>query len=242
MYYEIIWDETKIKKFWNYEGSKPEASQVYFGAMFGDAVLKYATGRVPLNGVVLDCGCGPGYFSEKLLARHATVVAVEGSEESVNMVKQRLGGQRNLVDVRQGDVTRLPCEDQFADAVFLLEVLEHLDNSARMQALSEIFRVLKPCGKLLVSVPYDEDLVRGKVACPACGCVFHRVQHQASFNKESLEAQLSDSGFCVEEIRALNWSDLLGNPLIRGLRKMRRLLRRENRFPHLVAVARRPNN
>jgi SAM-dependent methyltransferase len=240
MYHDVIWDETKIKRFWNYEGSKPESSQVYFGAMFGEAVLKYALGRVPLDGIVLDCGCGPGYFSEKLLARGTAVLAVEGSEESVNVAKKRLGRQRNLVDIRQGDVTCLPCEDQSVDAVFLLEVLEHLDNSARNRALSELFRVLKPSGKILVSVPNDEDLVRDKVACPDCGCIFHRIQHQASFNGETMNALLSSSGFCVEEIRVLNWSDLLGNRLIRGLRKIRRFLQGQNRFPHLVAVARRP--
>jgi SAM-dependent methyltransferase len=241
MFAEVVWDQTKARRFWDYQGSKPEASQVYFGAMFGDAILKYAAGRIPLDGVVLDCGCGPGHFLERLLTKHVTAVAVDGSERSVNIVKERLGGRRNLIDVKQADVTRLPCEDQSIDAVFLLEVLEHLDDSSRVQALAEIFRVLKPCGKVLVSVPYDEDLVREKVACPECGCVFHRVQHQASFNENSLQAELVESGFCVEEIRALSWSDLKSNKLMCCLRRLWRLLRRHSRLPHLVGVARRPN-
>lgn len=239
MFHDVVWDQIKIRRFWDYQGSKPQESQLYFGAMFGDAVLNYAHGRVSLDGLVLDCGCGPGYFSEKLLARHATVLAIEGSEESINMAKKRLGGQRKLVDIRQGDVTQLPCEDQAVDTVFLLEVLEHLDSFTRAQAISELFRVLRPSGKVLVSVPYNEDLARQKVACPDCGCVFHVRQHQASFSEKSLEAYLRDSGFYVEEVCALNWSHLMGNGLTRSLRRALRLLRRDNRLPHLVALARR---
>lgn len=50
------------------------------------------------------------------------------------------------------DASRLPLPDASIDTVLLLEVLEHLHQPA--QALSEIARVLRPGGQLLLTVPF----------------------------------------------------------------------------------------
>lgn len=50
------------------------------------------------------------------------------------------------------DACRLPFADATVDTVLLLEVLEHLRHPA--QALSEISRVLRPGGKLLLTLPF----------------------------------------------------------------------------------------
>lgn len=50
------------------------------------------------------------------------------------------------------DASRLPLADASIDTVLLLEVLEHLRYPA--QALAEITRVLRPGGRLLLTVPF----------------------------------------------------------------------------------------
>lgn len=50
------------------------------------------------------------------------------------------------------DITQLPMEDNFADAVICKAVLEHV--SEPHQAVAEIYRVLKPGGKALIYVPF----------------------------------------------------------------------------------------
>lgn len=50
------------------------------------------------------------------------------------------------------DVCDMPFSDNSFDAVFLIEVLEHVHNPPK--ALSEIYRVLKPGGILIFSVPF----------------------------------------------------------------------------------------
>lgn len=50
------------------------------------------------------------------------------------------------------DVCDMPFPDNSFDAVFLIEVLEHVHNPPK--ALNEIYRVLKPGGKLIFSVPF----------------------------------------------------------------------------------------
>jgi len=49
------------------------------------------------------------------------------------------------------DATNLPFENEFFDFVAAMEVLEHIEN--HNQTLSEIFRVLKPLGFFMLSVP-----------------------------------------------------------------------------------------
>ncbi len=48
---------------------------------------------------------------------------------------------------------KLPFENGHFDIVFLLDVLEHVEDESR--TLTEIYRVLKPGGRLVVSVPHD---------------------------------------------------------------------------------------
>lgn len=50
------------------------------------------------------------------------------------------------------DASRLPLRDASIDTVLMLEVLEHLRHPA--QALSEITRVLRPGGQLLLTMPF----------------------------------------------------------------------------------------
>lgn len=55
----------------------------------------------------------------------------------------------------------LPFPDEMFDAVIVSEVLEHLADDVR--ALRDIRRVLKPSGKLLISIPYYNDWEHGHV-------------------------------------------------------------------------------
>jgi len=71
------------------------------------------------------------------------------------------------------------------------EVLEHLSVEELEATLAEVYRVLKPNGRFLGTVPAEEDLKLSEVVCPSCGEVFHRWGHLQSFTKERLKEQLS---------------------------------------------------
>jgi len=51
-----------------------------------------------------------------------------------------------------GDIKNIPLEDSSVDAVICRAVLEHIDDP--FKAVSEIYRILKPNGKCLVSLPF----------------------------------------------------------------------------------------
>jgi SAM-dependent methyltransferase len=69
------------------------------------------------------------------------------SEEAVKRIKNRPGVRIVVHDI----MDRFPIEDNWADRVFCLELLEHVRQP--IFALQEIARVIKPDGIAVISVP-----------------------------------------------------------------------------------------
>jgi SAM-dependent methyltransferase len=107
---------------------------------------------LPANALrVLDLGCAFGYGSAAIAARGPagrTVVGVERDPEHIAEGRRRFP----WVTIVDADACALPFPDDCADAVVLLDVLEHLAEPTR--ALAEAHRVLRPGGVVIVSVPH----------------------------------------------------------------------------------------
>jgi ubiquinone/menaquinone biosynthesis C-methylase UbiE len=99
------------------------------------------------KGHIVDIGCGGGHLLE-LLSQHttATLYGLDISEKLCELTKERVP----QVIVTKGDAENLPYESNSFDAVFMVASLEHTDY---VKVLSEVHRVLKPCGVYIVLVP-----------------------------------------------------------------------------------------
>ena len=80
------------------------------------------------------------------LARLGEVTGIELSPTSVAVARAR-----NVGEVVEGSVEELPFEDDSFDFAVCLDVIEHLDDD--LQTLRELRRVVRPGGRLLVTVP-----------------------------------------------------------------------------------------
>ena len=109
-------------------------------------------------------------------------------------------------------------EDAF-DAVFLLEVVEHLDDHWLGKTLDRAHRLLKPGGVLIVTTPNDERLSDGTVYCPVSNVVFHRWQHMRSWTSAGLESALRSHGFHDVTVRTCNFADV-SPPRVSRLRRL----------------------
>lgn len=101
-------------------------------------------------GIVADIGCGPGVFTRYLSARARQVLSADIDLESLKRVKARHQKLENTSFLTV-DADRLPFPDECLNTLLLLEVLEHLTDDAA--ALREMCRVLRPGGKIVLSVP-----------------------------------------------------------------------------------------
>jgi SAM-dependent methyltransferase len=112
---------------------------------------------------VLDAGCGRGLYTRVLINHAQEVAALDYSKDSIDSLKRRLGHLPHL-SLYVGSATDLPFSDKKFNLVLHCEVLEHIEDDRKV--LSELFRVLQPGGRLIISVPvppapiYDAEHVR----------------------------------------------------------------------------------
>jgi ubiquinone/menaquinone biosynthesis C-methylase UbiE len=105
---------------------------------------------------ILDVGCGAGPLLEALRDRGAIVTGMDKSSGMVEVARRRLGAGADLRVAELG--SPLPFPDDAFDDITASLVLHYLEDWG--PALAELRRVLKPGGRLIVSVnhPFAENL------------------------------------------------------------------------------------
>ena len=111
---------------------------------------------------LLDIGCGTGanlpMVTDVVAGSESTpggyVVALDYSPLALDFARQHLSDLP--VTLLRGDATRVPFEPNSFDVVTMFDVLEHVENDTA--AVEEIFRVLKPGGAFVLSVPAYQKL------------------------------------------------------------------------------------
>ncbi|WP_231472331.1 glycosyltransferase [Pseudoxanthomonas suwonensis] len=99
---------------------------------------------------VLDVASGEGYGSAAIAKLARSVVGVDVSHEAIEHARRQYAGIGNL-RFEQGSAAALPLPDASVDVVVSYETLEHLHEQQEM--ISEIRRVLRPDGCLILSSP-----------------------------------------------------------------------------------------
>ncbi|NLA36412.1 MAG: class I SAM-dependent methyltransferase [Actinobacteria bacterium] len=108
---------------------------------------------------VLDMGAGAGRHSFEAYRRGARVIALDYSFADLEGVRDLFWAMAEAGEVPKthqalavrGDAFNLPFADNTFDRIICSEVLEHLMDDST--AMAELFRVLKPGGRIAVSVP-----------------------------------------------------------------------------------------
>lgn len=142
---------------------------------------------LPKPARVLDAGCGSGRTMVDL-QRYGDVVGIELSEDAAEIARSRGCGE-----VVGGRVEELPWDADTFDLITCLDVIEHTPDDRL--ALSELRRVSKPGGWLLLTVPAYQALWSS-----------HDVanHHYRRYARRSLRLACVDAGWEVARITSFN--------------------------------------
>ena len=164
---------------------------------------------------VLDLGCGAGRFVAALRAAGADAVGVELAEAALERARRNVAGADLRLLEPDGS---LPLDHGDVDLVWCSEVLEHVPDTAAL--LTEVRRVLKRGGRLLVTVPDHGRLRRTLIALARHDAHYDPLgQHVRFYTRRSLARTLRASGFAGVAIKPLGGPPLLRQTLVaRALR------------------------
>jgi 2-polyprenyl-3-methyl-5-hydroxy-6-metoxy-1,4-benzoquinol methylase len=196
-YHESLWEGLP-------EGLEPTDAPLREAFLLAEvAALTERLGRAAR---VLDIGCGEGRFAGTLARQGAEVVAVDVAEEPLRRARDRYPA----LDLRLAEPeAALPLEDSSFDVVWAGETIEHVADTA--QWLSELRRVLRSAGLLLLSTPDHGPLTRLRLglARKAFEARFDpRSDHLRFYTRRSLAALLVDFGY--EDVAVLAAGGLPG--------------------------------
>ena len=141
---------------WYYQSLKVDPLQRYWHKRRFEEISKLTS---KVAGEVLDVGSADGMFSRVILVKTKAkkLIGVEAVKTSVDWASSHWKNDKKMKFL-VGDAHKLPFESERFDAVFCLEVLEHV--SSPEVALREFKRVMKKGGYGVFLVPSDSDLFK----------------------------------------------------------------------------------
>lgn len=139
----------------------------------------------------LDVGCGGAWLARALAPKRRKVISMDISDINPIRALKQISVPNHFALV--ADVFELPIKKGSIDCIVASEIIEHVPDPKRF--LKELYGLLKPGGKLIVTTPYNE-LIRTSL-CIHCNRLTPQNAHLHSFTEESMKKHLPEEATSV---------------------------------------------
>lgn len=152
---EKITDDEGWDEYWERKADKPAMAYEVVAAVYRNLIIKSNLNRVlrkhfAPGSKVLHAGCGSGQVDTDL-HDHLRITAVDISLPALKLYRRENPAAE---EVKHASIFELPFEDETFDGAYNLGVVEHFDSNQVKNALSEMRRVTKRGGKVVVFWPH----------------------------------------------------------------------------------------
>lgn len=171
---------------------------------------KTLTDRVPVRpgGVLLDYGCGSGWYAAQMRARGWAAMGMDFSPHAAAAARRNFG-----LTVVHGTLPHPAVAADSVDVITLRAVLEHVHDPR--QLLGAVYAALRPGGWVYASVPNLASW--GFRAFGRAWFPLDPPRHLLHFTPETLRAAVEGCGFEVEAMTTLGHSKWMNNSVTRAL-------------------------
>ena len=176
----------------------------------GDFITGWARTISQGNSRVLEVGCGKGGYLVSLASAGNESYGIDPlSKVSLSFAKEMAKEQDVDIHLLCAAGENIPFQDESFDVVLLISTLQHVVN--QKEVLLEIRRVLKPGGRLLVSVPQLRGVYSARrLAAKVKGAIQARKDFfTMDFDSKRLRDILTESGFTILKMRGRKFLPIL---------------------------------
>lgn len=135
---------------------------------------------------ILDLGCGSAWVAEYFCPKGVEVYSMDISVGNPTRALQKYPFENHAALV--ADVYALPFQNEVFDCIIAAEVMEHTPDPKLF--ITSLLRVLKPGGTLIITTPYNENIIHS--LCVHCNHLTPHNAHLHSFNENNIYSLLHD--------------------------------------------------
>ena len=160
-----------------------------------DSLLDELKKHIKNNEKVLDLGCGNGRLYQLFKGKNINYIGIDFAENLINIAKGKYGNY-----FKTADILNLPFPNENFDSVWSVSVLHHIPSAEmRKRVLSEIKRVLRPNGRVVVTCWRIKSFLRKDVFVSFHG----KKRYYHVFLKKEIKKLFENSGFKIEKLKIL---------------------------------------
>ncbi len=189
---------------------------------------------LPKDGKVVEAGCGLSQYVLGLKARGYDVEGIDFDQNTVEMVRELFPD----LPIWQADARNMDVPDNHYSGYISLGVIEHLPEGPDA-FIKEAYRVLKPGGRAIFTVPWFNPFRKMKARCGAYSRKASQIEfYQYAFSKKELLERIAGQGFAIRDVSSTS--------TLKGLRDempfARKLLAHGHLGPRLNSLINRADN
>jgi SAM-dependent methyltransferase len=144
------WNEYWDKKNGNSTALYDAIATFYRNAVIRRRLETTLKSEFAAHSKLLHAGCGSGQVDGNL-HQHAEITAIDISPSALDIYRRE---NPDAAEIRHADLFSLPFDDGTFDGAYNLGVVEHFGHDELKRVFSELHRVLKPGGKLVIFWPH----------------------------------------------------------------------------------------